>query len=705
MKISGNQIRLIKQNGSYTTNDVVKIVVDLLNQQGLTWWLEFGQLLSMHRDNKPLDWVDDWDFCIIKKDNKTFNDIFNLIRPLSTNHFVKDDNIIRFNLLGVEFDFYFCQYNEKNKKMRYLNFEEGSYDMPSFFYDRLDNINWNQCSFNVPRHLDYYLLLRYGENWKTPIKKFMGDLKEDIGSLYKKDRYSCLIAGVFDGLHYGHQNLISHGLKYFNEVVIGVHSDELINYKTPPAHSMSDRIKAISDRYPHIKIIENCPLKTDSEYLKTIGCDFVVFGDELSDNMKLFYPDNEVNHPIDRYPILSSNRIRQQTVHSYCINLSDKEYKFINVLNELDRLSIFPNRFVVEKHTLTKRILREGVNEKYNQILESHLKLLKHLESIDQHYFLIFEDDIKVIKDIDVDEIISSAPKDWDVIYLGGMNHYHTPKIIDHKFYKCKFSFNAHAFIVKKEFIPKMIEHLEKRKYENDVIFAYMQSNGIGNWYGLIEDAIIQDGVDSPTFITTYKKNVKVINLNNVKEIKPHNKIFQIGFNKCGTTSLHQMFINSGLKSIHWDGGNIAKKIHSNIKQNKPPLNGVDKYDCYTDIENIDTNSFPLIDYYELLDKAYPNSLFILNTRPLDNWIKSRLNHQSGSYANTFKKVLGVKTDEELITIWSEQWTEHHNKAIDYFKNRDNFIIFDIETEGDKLTEFLRSWSIPVTKFPHLYKS
>ena len=187
--------------------------------------------------------------------------------------------------------------------------------------------------------------------------------------------------------------------------------------------------------------------------------------------------------------------------------------------------------------------------------------------------------------------------------------------------------------------------------------------------------------------------------------MKKYNKIFQIGFNKCGTTSLHQMFIESGLKSVHWGGGNIAKKIDSNIKQNKPPLNGVDKYDCYTDIENIDTNSFPLIKNYELLDKTYPNSLFILNTRPLDNWIKSRLNHEGGEYTNTFKNVLGVTTDEELRTIGTEQWTEHHNKAIDYFKNRDNFIIFDIETEGDKLTEFLRGWSIPVTNFPHLYKS
>ena len=412
-------------------------------------------------------------------------------------------------------------------------------------------------------------------------------------------------------------------------------------------------------------------------------------------------------HLGEKWPIrLNSYNISDEpNIKSYCINLVNKNHKFEKIKSELSKINIYPNRFVVEKHNLTKRILREGVNEKSNQILESHLKVLKYLESIDQPYFIIFEDDIKVIRDIDVDEIISSAPKDWDVIYLGGMNHHHAPKIIDNQFYKCKFSFNAHAFIVKNEFIPKMIEHLEKREYENDVIFAYMQYNSIGNWYGLIEDAIIQDGVESPTFITTYKKNTKLINLNDVKEIKLHNKIFQIGFNKCGTTSLHKMFIDSGLKSVHWDGGNIAKKIDSNIKQNKPPLDGVDNYDCYTDIENVETNTFPLINYYELLDKAYPNSLFILNTRPLDNWIQSRLNHQGGEYANAFKKVLGVDTNEELVKIWTEQWDGHHNKAIDYFKNRDNFIIFDIETEGDKLTDFLRTWSIPVTKFPHLHKS
>lgn len=43
-------------------------------------------------------------------------------------------------------------------------------------------------------------------------------------------------------------------------------------------------------------------------------------------------------------------------------------------------------------------------------------------------------------------------------------------------------------------------------------------------------------------------------------------KIFQIGFNKCGAVSLHKFFLDNGLKSIHWDNGNLAKKSIRIIK-------------------------------------------------------------------------------------------------------------------------------------------
>ena len=398
--------------------------------------------------------------------------------------------------------------------------------------------------------------------------------------------------------------------------------------------------------------------------------------------------------------ILPNNKLNtthEQIIYSYCINLRDKEYKFINVLNELDRLSIYPNRFVVEKHNLTKRILREGVNEKSNQILESHLKLLKHLASIDQPYFVIFEDDIKVIRDIDVNEIISSAPKDWDVIFLGGMNHYHTPKIIDHKFYKCEFSFNAHAFIVKKEFIPKIIEHLEKREYENDVIRAYMQSKGVGNWYGLIEDAIIQNGKNAKTFITTFRQNLskfeKLDGEFDLKELKLFNKIFQIGFNKCGTTSIHQFLLNNGINSIHWEGGKIADGIIKN-QSTENPLGSYSSFEAFTDFENPYKNYYPHLTHYKLLDEKYPNSIFILNKRNVDDWTRSRMNHISPNgerYVDLFRRVNKIETNEKVIEIWRNQWNQHINSVNEYFKNYDKFICFDISKPEDLIE--------PISKF------
>ena len=47
-------------------------------------------------------------------------------------------------------------------------------------------------------------------------------------------------------------------------------------------------------------------------------------------------------------------------------------------------------------------------------------------------------------------------------------------------------------------------------------------------------------------------------------------KIFQIGFNKCGTTSIHRMLVANGINSVHWDKGRLSKSIKlSNILEKK----------------------------------------------------------------------------------------------------------------------------------------
>ena len=165
------------------------------------------------------------------------------------------------------------------------------------------------------------------------------------------------------------------------------------------------------------------------------------------------------------------------------------------------------------------------------------------------------------------------------------------------------------------------------------------------------------------------------------------NKIFQIGFNKCGTTSLHHFFINNGLKSIHWDETRLAKKIIENSNNNLPLLDGYEQYDCFTDMESLGDHFYIYLTHFKELDIQYPKSKFILNVRDKDKWIKSRLNHKD--YLKYFEINTGLNT-EGVINLWKNQWDEHIINVLDYFKNRpDDLLYFDIEKESHKLIDFM----------------
>ena len=46
-------------------------------------------------------------------------------------------------------------------------------------------------------------------------------------------------------------------------------------------------------------------------------------------------------------------------------------------------------------------------------------------------------------------------------------------------------------------------------------------------------------------------------------------KIFQIGFNKCGTKTLHHYFSRNGIRSVHWDEGRLAQRMFANLASGK----------------------------------------------------------------------------------------------------------------------------------------
>jgi len=182
------------------------------------------------------------------------------------------------------------------------------------------------------------------------------------------------------------------------------------------------------------------------------------------------------------------------------------------------------------------------------------------------------------------------------------------------------------------------------------------------------------------------------------------NKIFQIGFNKCGTVSIYNFFESNGLKPIHWDMGMLATTIKRNHELKYPLLSGYEDYDCFTDMEEVQSNTFIHLTHYKELDKQYPNSKFILNIRPIDKWINSRIHHPN--YLNIHKKITGLD-EEGVIEHWRNQWNEHITSVQEYFKDRPkDLLVFDIENESHKLVEFFSEYiEIKSTELGHYNKT
>ena len=211
-----------------------------------------------------------------------------------------------------------------------------------------------------------------------------------------------------------------------------------------------------------------------------------------------------------------------------------------------------------------------------------------------------------------------------------------------------------------------------------------------------------------------------------MRRFKP--KVFFIGFNKNATVSFHWLFENSGYTSFHhvvsnkgngylkpllysrasWlfnnhkyikfrpltkENVNLAKRIKENFSDRLPILTGIDQADCYSDLcyYRRDEEVIEAVDYFEQFYEEYPNSYFVLQTRNINDWILSRMCHRGKkeSFPEVAMQALGL-SEEEVIEYWRNLRQEHYKKVFDFFKDKPNFIVYDIDTDNiDKLIDFV----------------
>lgn len=162
-------------------------------------------------------------------------------------------------------------------------------------------------------------------------------------------------------------------------------------------------------------------------------------------------------------------------------------------------------------------------------------------------------------------------------------------------------------------------------------------------------------------------------------------KIFVIGFNRCGTTALHVLFQKNGIAALHYHGPKrkfiIPQLLALNYSLGRPLLSGMNRWNAFSDL-GLATQKlvFEGGRLFRELHAEYEDAYFILNTRPVEKWIASRLAHMDGRYTRNFAECAGV-AEHKVAQLWRLQWDAHVDDVRKYFAGHNRFLEFDIECD------------------------
>lgn len=200
-------------------------------------------------------------------------------------------------------------------------------------------------------------------------------------------------------------------------------------------------------------------------------------------------------------------------------------------------------------------------------------------------------------------------------------------------------------------------------------------------------------------------------------------KIFCIGQNKTGTTSLFKTF--KELNYVTATETESAKQLDNYINKD---FGKIVKYcrraQVFEDIP------FSLPDTYKFLDEAYPGSKFILTIRKdSEIWYNSLVNFlskligkgnlptaqnfrnakyiQKGWVWKLFREIYSTPQDDLLNKeMLIKKYEDHNRNVIEYFKGRDCLLVLNLEEEGafEKFCQFLNI-TTHLKRFPWVHKT
>jgi len=167
-------------------------------------------------------------------------------------------------------------------------------------------------------------------------------------------------------------------------------------------------------------------------------------------------------------------------------------------------------------------------------------------------------------------------------------------------------------------------------------------------------------------------------------------RVVAVGFNKCGTRSLAQMFRAAGHRVIHHkirDRWPIPRRIgavmRDNLAAGRKVFDSVEDHTFYCDLMvNDGTATYEGASAFREILRDYPDTILLLNKRDREQWIASRLRHGHGEFARREMAARSLTSETALTAAWRTEWDSHLAAVRAFMADRpEHYIEFDIDED------------------------
>lgn len=180
--------------------------VDVLNKYNIKYCISHGTMLGLYRDSQFIPWDDDIDISLLdmsqrmtvavdcreELESKGFYmpKLGDINKPVQATG--PDANMPFYDTVAIRNGekiegWWFEEKIHNNQKFYIYDEPRAGWDLkhPAKFYDEPKDFKWKDRIWKIPNHVEEYLVLMYGDNWKYPdrSRKYTNQIFDEKGNI------------------------------------------------------------------------------------------------------------------------------------------------------------------------------------------------------------------------------------------------------------------------------------------------------------------------------------------------------------------------------------------------------------------------------------------------------------------------------------------------------------------------------------------